>query len=143
MGLLRWYVLFLALFEFPPLYKLLVEKVRLHEVTDGIAPDSSNGDFTIVYAGFLLMLVTVRLVAFFAGSKPPGVVRQMLVAVHAAEICVIAPLYLRNVQPRRKMMGMQKMLETDVVMTVVVLNPGIFALFYPVDNGTAAKDKTS
>ncbi|OLP98308.1 Delta(8)-fatty-acid desaturase 2 [Symbiodinium microadriaticum] len=143
MGLLRWYVLFLAFFEFPPLYKLLVEKVPLHEVTDGVSADSSNGDFTIVYAGFLLMLVTVRLVAFFAGSKPPGVVRQMLVAVHTTEIFVIAPLYLRNVQPRRKMMGMQKMLETDVVMTFVVLNPGIFALFYPVENGTAAKDKIS
>ena len=128
MGLLRYWVLCIALFEFLPLAQLWLLKEELHTVAMWVAAHNSNHEFKVVFSLMLVTLIGLRLSVFFAGANLSKGSKWALVAVHAVEIAVIGPLFLDNVYPRRHLLPTAKYVPQLVVMGFIVINPLLLAM---------------
>jgi hypothetical protein len=125
-GLLRWYVLALALMELIPLYLILALEAPLHTVAKYFAPHNTNEDITMLFACFVACVLILRLAVFFSGRYVPGPLKWAFIAVHAVEAVVIGHRFLVNVYPRRQLMAPDMRVEMDVIIALKLANPFIF-----------------
>jgi hypothetical protein len=126
-NLARWYLLGCALFEVIPLTCMWAFDAPVHSVFPYAAAHNHNADLRSMVSLSLAILAVVRLGGFFAGRALSASHKWGIVAMHFMELVFIAPMYLANVVPRRKLMPTNKRIEVDFLMCVVALNPLIFA----------------